>query len=87
MSDRARGRPLPSEPTLAYTYEGLSVYDIEAGARRTAKKWKTIGDHIAELSIRPDAGISARRTGYRGHYTLFGEATAILAMVGRVVPV
>ena len=87
MSDHARGRPLPSEPALAYTYEGLSVYDTEAAARRTARKWKQPGDHIAELSVRPDAGISARRTGYRGHYTLFREAIAMLAMVGRVVPV
>jgi hypothetical protein len=87
-SDKERGRPAPRTPELLLLWDGLSVMDSEAGAREIARRFPANGSFIAALDISDDGAIRYMRTLRRpGHYTLWGDANAILARIQSVVTV
>ena len=87
-SDKERGRPAPRTPELLPLWDGLSVLDSEAGAREIGRRFPANGSFIAVLDIPDDGAIRYRRTLRRpGHFTLWGDAAAILARVQFVVTV
>ena len=66
--------------------EGISVNVTRAQARhRTCHPFP--GLYIAELLIPDDAPTRFRRTGARGHHTLWGDPDVLLACVVSVVHV
>ena len=88
LSYADRGMAVPTDPDLRRLWYGISVYDTLDRALSRARKQPTLGTFIAEIQIRWGQGIRAERTGHRrGHHTLWGEPTALLSCVTRVVPV
>lgn len=87
-SNRAAGRaPRRSTPDIERLWDGISVFDTEAGARRQAGMYPWLGRFIVELAIPARSVIQVERTtGTPGHYTLWGDPEALLAMVRSVVP-
>ena len=64
------------------------MFDTEDTAREVAMRFPVIGSYIATLDIIEGGAISAERTLRRpGHYTLWGDAAAILERVVSIVPV
>jgi hypothetical protein len=87
LTDRQAGRQPPS-PHLLRLWDGRSVFDTEDTAREVAMRFPVIGSYIATLDIIEGGAISAERTLRRpGHYTLWGDAAAILERVVSIVPV
>lgn len=91
MSDEALGEPPPvnADQATLRMWQGVSVYATETQARNKALRLP-IGNFIAELTIPPDAAVTALRTGgkrARGHYTLWGSPEEIMRWITRVVPV
>jgi len=76
-------------PELLDRWAGISAYDMEGQARRRARwamrRGRPLGEFIAVLELRPSWRIE--QTFNPGHYTLWGEPTALLACVVKVVPV
>jgi len=88
LSDRARGKPPPRTPELLRLWDGLSVMDTEEGAREIARNFPANGAFIAALAIPNNSPIRYERTLRRpGHYTIWGEAAALLDRVEWVTPV
>ena len=91
LSGEAEGdEPSSTEdPLVLRMWQGISVYATETQARKKAKASR-LGDDTAELTVPVDGPISFQRTGgsrARGHHTLWGEPTEIMARIVRVVPV
>ena len=88
-SHQARGLSPPNnKPATLYVWDGISVYDLEARARRKASDFPLLGSYIAAIRVEGDDPIRAERTtSSRGHYTLWGEPALMLARVSSVVPV
>ena len=88
-SHQARGLSPPNtKPVTLYVWDGISVYDSEARARRKAFDFPLLGSYIAAIRIEDDDPIRAERTtSSRGHYTLWGDPALMLARVSSVVPV
>ena len=89
LSDREAGIPRPDNPELVTRWKRFSVFATEAQARRMIRKRPNLGDHLAELRIRPDANVRVERTGRNspGHHTVYGDADELLLLVQRVIPV
>lgn len=89
MSPDELGRKL-TNPTVERRrlWQGLSVYDTEARARKKAIKVPLLGTHIARLEF-PDEGIIRyeRTMSSAGHYTLWGSPEDLRRAVINVVPV
>ena len=88
LSNRAKGWPSRGvEIARPELWEGLSVYDSEANARRKARQVPAIGSYIARVDLPAEASFKYEKTGGRGHYTLWAEARTLLDNVVEVVPV
>ena len=88
LSNRAKGwPPRGAEIGRPELWEGLSVYDSEASARRKARQIPVIGSYIARVELPAEASFKYEKTGGRGHYTLWAEARTLLDNVVEVVPV
>lgn len=89
LSAQALGRTVPrGDPELARLWDGLSVWQTEAQARRKARGVPEIGEYIAELQFPDDGSLRYRRTlQSRGHHTLWVDPDVALARVISVVPV
>lgn len=89
LSDAARGKRRPTDPTKRELYEGLSIYATVRQARRKALDLPILGAYIAAVLVPDEAPIRAARTikGSRGHHTLWGDATDLLGYVVAVVTV
>ncbi len=86
LSNRARGkarRPVES----VREWEGLSLFDTEAQARRMARRFPRLGVYIAALRVPADGPIVVEQTFGPGHYTLWGDPQDFLPRVVAVVPV
>ena len=84
-SDKARGiPPRNSEPLTLHVWDGISVYRTFGQAARKARDYPFLGSFIAELRI--DDGIDARveKTFGRGHHTVWGVPSVLLACVVRI---
>lgn len=82
----ARGiKPRRDDPETLRLIRGISVYNTEQQARNTATDFPWLGRYIAELRIPHDAPVTIERTtSTRGHYTVWGDAHAILGLVAQV---
>jgi hypothetical protein len=88
LSNVARGRSFPSDPEQVRLWDGISVYDSRAQARRRARKAPFLGGFIAELRVPEETSIRYERTTRsRGHYTLWGDPATLLACVIRVTEI
>ena len=91
VSNLAQGRPYPNQnPETIHLWDGLSTYDRESRARRKAKGMPWLGQRfIAEIRIDEDDPCIRfeRTTRSDGHYTIWGDHSAILANVIRVTPI
>ena len=82
------GRPCDvSTPEARRMAEGISVTATLAQARARVRSGLVPGSHIAELEIPDGSAITFARTGKgRGHHTLWGDPSALMACVASVVP-
>jgi hypothetical protein len=101
LSDQARGRPKPIDPDKERYWYGFSVFATGTQARRKARGVPMLGTAIAELDIpeaaleRPQGDLFARDPPIyverslksSGHYTMWGNPSALLKRVQSVVPV
>ena len=88
MSQAALERvPRRDDPERQRLWRGISVYDNEQRARVVALRYPRLGPYIAELSVEEGGLESERTTLSAGHYTLWGDPSAILGCVKRVVEV
>lgn len=66
---------------------GVSMYDREQDARRTAVKFPATGTYIAELRIPDNAAVVISQTVSRHHYTVWANPELLITFVVRVVAV
>jgi hypothetical protein len=73
------------------SWERVSVFDTEAGARRVARASRDmrLGRFIAEILLPAEQPAIAydRTAGSHGHHDMTAEPAVLLALVVRVVPV
>ena len=88
MSARALGRPLlDPDDVKRRLWDGISVYETEDHARRTAARFPRIGNYMARLHVQSMRGIRwERTTDSPGHYTLWGDPDQIANCVELVLP-
>jgi len=86
VSNAARGRPKPSDPRDAYVWDGLSVYNTAAQARRKRRESPVLGNFIAVLRVPLDGSVRVERTRGAGHHTLWANPDALLSLVVAVEP-
>jgi hypothetical protein len=88
VSRAARGEPSPDDPEATRLWDGLSVYDTQAQARRTARRYRGLGAFLAAVDVPLDGRCRIERTLHRaGHHTVWGDADLLHAAVARVVSV
>jgi hypothetical protein len=85
LSPRALGRPVPNDPVLAALWDGVSVQNTLAQARRKSRVSPRLGSYVAILRVSSDGPIRFRRSLGPGHYTLWGEPDVLLAAVIDVI--
>jgi hypothetical protein len=87
-SNEAKGlQPRGIELDQPELWSGISVYNSERRARDRALRFPNLGGYIAAIRLPPDGPFAIKQTLGRGHYTICGDAEALLAMVVQVVPV
>ena len=79
--------PRGIEVANALVHMGLSTYRARHRAVGIATRWPQIGNHIAELRLRPDHGIWFADTGEPGHITVWGRPLQLLDCVADILPV
>jgi hypothetical protein len=79
--------PRGAEVSSALIHMGLSTYRVRDRAAGIARRWPRIGDHVAELRLRPEHGIWFAPTGEPGHVTVWGRPLQLLACVADILPV
>jgi len=88
VSRAARGAPSPDDSEAMRLWDGLSVYDTQAHARRTARRYRGLGACRAAVDVPLDGRCRIERTLHRaGHHTIWGDADLLHAAVARVVSV
>jgi hypothetical protein len=81
----ARGiAPRSDDPEIVRLNRGLSCWATEAQARRTARRFRHLGAHIADLQIPDDASVRIERTRGPGHYTVWGFPAELMTYVSLV---
>lgn len=87
-SRRARGLPpRGAEIRRPELHSGLSLYDTEAQARETARRFPTLGGLIAAVALPEGGPFRVEQTLRSGHHTAWGESRDFLAAVLSVVAV
>ena len=87
LSGKILDRTPPADPNLLPLWDGISVFDTEDRARQRALRVPSLGEYIAAMEIPDDGSIRYERSLNRpGHYTLWADADALLALVVSVVP-
>lgn len=79
--------PRGIEVANALVHMGISTYRARPKAVGIAQRWPRIGDHIAELRLRPEHGIWFADTGEPGHVTVWGRPLQLLDCVADILPV
>jgi len=74
-------------PSKEHVANGVSTFDREQEARRTARRFPNTGTLIAELRIPRRADVTVAQTMGRHHYTVWGDPELLVTFVVRVVPV
>jgi len=62
---------LPDE--VKRSWDALSMFDSEEGARRAAERWPHLGRRIVRYDIPEGAGIAWEQSGLPGHYDVRGD--------------
>jgi hypothetical protein len=87
VSFGALGRPVPMDPEVARLWWGVSVYDTERGARKTARRRPHLGRYMARLEIPDDAPVRVERKGHgASHHTVWAEPATLFACAVEVLP-
>jgi hypothetical protein len=87
-SNQAIGKALPADPVQAALWDGLSVQNTLAQARRRVRASPMLGRYVAVIRIPLDGTIRFERTlGAPGHYTLWGDPALLLSLVVSIVAV
>ena len=87
-SNYRRGfEPRGGEVANALVHMGLSTYHARQRAAGIAERWPRIGDHIAELRLRPEHGIWFAATGEPGHVTVWGRPLQLLGCIADILPI
>jgi hypothetical protein len=68
-------------------YEGISVYETQEAAARTADAYPRIGRYVAELRLTSEMGVLCLRWGPTGHLTLWADALTLRRAVVDTIPV
>ena len=76
-----RRPPEPDDQEAWHLYEGVSVFDSLDGARTVTRRYPRKGQLAAVLDIAEGECIRYDKTRGPGHYTLWGEASEMLAHV------
>lgn len=79
--------PGTDDPELQRLHMGISCWATESQARRTARRFPTLGTHIATLVLPEDAPVRVARTRGPGHHTAWGAPEDLQASVSSVAPV
>ena len=58
LSDEARGNDPPRSPDRRRYWQGFSAFDTWDNARAIAQRFRSQGDHIAEVTIPADGAIT-----------------------------
>ena len=90
QSFQARGQRFrtPVDPETHRISFGLSAYDTLERAWANARRRPTLGTHVVPIEV-PEAGVVRveRTTSKRGHVTIFGEPSDVMALAGTSIPV
>ena len=87
LSGQAKGVQ-PRSEALRWLWDGISLFNTAAQARRQALRFPLLGRYLAQLSLPPAAPIRYERTlSTRGHYTVWGNPAYLLRCVTEVMPV
>ena len=89
LSHEKRGIRLRRDtPSHRRLWQGLTVMDSESAARDLARRLPQLGSFIAAIVVTDEGIITFEQTTPDPrHYTLWGDATDLLARVRSVVPV
>jgi hypothetical protein len=89
LSDKARGLPPRNdEPLTLHVWDGISVYQTLAQARRKARDYPFLSAFIAELSLDIDVPpVRIEKTFGRGHYTIWGAPAVLIRALVSITPV
>jgi hypothetical protein len=66
---------------LAALWDGISVQNTLAQARRKVRVSPRLGSYVAILRVSTDGPVRFRRSLGPGHFTLWGEPEVLLALV------
>lgn len=82
------GPPAADDPEeKRRSWDALSAFDSEEGARRQAIQYTHLGRRIARYDIPPGTGITWEQTGDEGHYDLRGDKDELKTYLVDVVDV
>ena len=90
QSFQARGQRFrrPVDPETYRISFGLSAYDTLERARIQARSRPALGTHIVPITVPEGGPVRAERTtSKRGHVTIFGEPSDVMALAGTPIPV
>jgi hypothetical protein len=71
--DRQGDPPAHVPEAVRRSWDALSAFDSEEGARRQARRFPRLGRFIVRYDIPPGAGVSFEQTLGPGHYDLRGD--------------
>jgi hypothetical protein len=71
--------PRSDDPEVVRLWSGISCWATEAQARRTMRRYPSLGSHIVILQIPDDSPVRVERTLGPGHHTVWGDPEAIAA--------
>jgi hypothetical protein len=88
LSDEMRGNDPPRSPDKMKYWQGFSAFDSWDNARAVARRFRSQGDHIAEVTIPAYGAITYERWGRNaGHHTIWGDPDDLLVRVTAIQPV
>lgn len=76
----------PDNEGVLWQAQGISMFDTEEGARKKARRIRSLGGYIAMIEF-PAGDFQHERTGGRGHYTIWARSEDLLVKVVAVTPV
>lgn len=71
--DKLGSPPPDASDEKKRSWNALSAFDSEEGARRQAKQFTHLGNKIARYDIPEHSGIRWQQSGKAGHYDLWGD--------------
>lgn len=85
--DKLGDPPANASEETKRSWDPLSAFDTEDGARRQAKMFTHLGNLIVRYDIPDGSGITWEQSGEPGHYDLRGDAEELKRYLADVVKV